>query len=276
MSIVYLPLDINIPDIDVDKLIKWHNSERTVYENWQSAVLFNNLDPEKYTIDIYKQLPPGSFWVHGFCINEYTYKEFTQANRSSIWVNEFDQHFPELVEVFSSLPNSDHFRKVGFIYEDVGFTSRKQLPAPVHIDEKRGLATRIVLNADDDSLFFHKFTDEYIESIQNGGKRSRTFNVLSDNQNPNSYVYKDGERQLTDNVHSEKHYAKYPHKNCAFIMNSETAAHSVEAKYPNGNPKVTFIVMNLEQWKGGYVPPCQYDELIQRSMNKYSDYAILH
>lgn len=256
-NICYCPLDIKLPDLDIHRLIEWDKSHETMLSNYQSMMRHNNITSTQLSFDDFKK--GTGFWNHGFCINEVTYAN--SKTGGSIWVNEFDIHFPELVDVFNELSFGHRLRKVGFVYED---NSDKCRSSPVHIDEL-GFGFRIAYGCDTTSanLFVQRYLPGTYEAVAN-----QKIKVFQDDIRGVNHTH------LLD---SEQIPAFYPSSATAFLLNGKNSAHGVLTNSTK-NIKVTFLIMTGQQWQGlqTFTEYPQFTELLHKSMDKYRKYAIIN
>jgi hypothetical protein len=234
-NLIYVPLDLEIPKVDKEEFLNWFD------ETYAKVKESNYVDGVLLNQESSKRLGPSQNnkniypWENVSLFKHY--KQHTLYYQSCLL------KFPTIKNYIENLP-----------FEALSTTNiLKQEPGTnvgVHTDFDIWFGTRFyIINKSDARIFFQKA--KYPTSIR-----------ITQYNNDEKRIPWD---QL---IHDEKIYARYPTPECSFHLTSTHAVHGVEAVPEDINcSRITFQF-------SGKLNPVKYAELLERSLEKYGDYAI--
>lgn len=237
-NLIYVPLDLETPVVDEADFLKWFESAHL--KDQQSVR--NESDGIQLSGDSSKGLLPAQNNKNVYPWN------IVYLRRHLHKTDNYDScltKFPTIKNYIEELP-FDSIASISILKQHPG------VDVGIHTDYDLWFGIRFYLiNSSNARIFFQKAT------------------------NPNTTrltaFTNDGDRiPWKDIVDSEKIYATYPTPNCNFHLTCTHAAHGVEAVPEDQNcPRITFFFT-------GRLNPAKYAELLERSLQKYGDYAIWH
>lgn len=244
-DLVYIPLDLpEPPTVDIDLFVDWvvNRAPKLVGkikspETGERIMHFEEKGLKGW--GYYPWLQVSAFH-HGY---------------SDQWISDFDKLFPEVVDYVHLFPYN--------ILSGVTILLQKSsVAAPLHIDSDDWLGMRFYLHneVEDDVLYFQlRKTQE--------NNRIHTYRI-----NGTDVKAQEWEKYLDL---SKKVYSKHPCPRHAWALSSTRAAHGIDAFEYDRYSRATFLVhshrptMDHNAWNTEKL----YDLLV-RSVDKYSDYAI--
>lgn len=237
-SLIYVPLDLEVPAVDETKFLNWFNNTYRDDFNTSGAEVngiplnskeITQLDPAKNSKEVY---PWEIVYLH----------RASGVTRNLI---PFNQEFPALGQFIKDMP-FDRNGSISILKQNSG------VDVGIHSDFDIWFGIRFYLiNTSNARIFFQKAKEPTTLRLTNWSSSSVKMSW-------DSFVY------------DEKFYARYPKPVHTFHITSTHAVHGVEAVPEDQTcSRITFFLtgkLNAEKYK----------ELLDRSLEKYSDYAIWH
>jgi hypothetical protein len=254
-NLIYAPLDIEVPHIDVEKLIAWgiENKEKVIYEPYVYSRKKFTPGGHIYSKEEWLGRNDSKFWQ--------TY--YVRANGQ--WLADFDVQFPKLKKFFKTLPLTA-LGTCGYLYQNPNLADVDT--SPVHTDEAEGLGMRLTIGQDISGLYFHK-----IKKGVDPKEAKGNYMVSSGSYDPlNEYNhYKIVDRNFVINetyLESEKIFATPPKKFAQlFVMTNDIAPHAAIKK---DCPRVTFAFFGKSNYKERFNWQ-ELDQMLIKSKEKYQD-----
>lgn len=242
--LIYCPLDLSDPPfVDEKKIFNYINDRISIDLETENNSVGGALGSISLKSQLAKSLSSNS------SNGEYPWRlvHLMRADLHDTRWNDFVNIFPELAEYFLSLPFKEHFtmsllnQKAN---QDVG----------MHTDPDLWFGIRFYLvNKSNARIFFRKAKNPTY---------SRLLNIApADNQIGLKKIDWD---ELLD---QEKIFADYPKKNFCFHLTSTHAVHGVETVPDDNESRITGFV-------SGVIDENRYLPILERSLKKYSEYAI--
>lgn len=286
-NLIYMPCDIDVPDIDVDKIKAWSYHTDTLKDIYALNKTYNhNLMPDfqEFCEEFVRFNESGVYWQDHFAVHSYSHKRHCDTGQGR-YINEFDKHFPEIIELFEELPTLGSTWRLGWLFYNSKLEDQ-YTSSPIHIDETRNPDFRLVINQTDPELSFYPWQDDiydnivsdpdYLDNLKNKEQRGLAQKFLNDDIN---LRYFEGMGN-TKYVKPDPIHATFPESNHVYMLNSRTAAHCGKYVDPiDAQNKLTFICWKSMPFRPNTAFSEQYDipklaDLTERSIAKYSDYII--
>jgi len=229
-DLVFSPLDLpDPPSVDMDDFLAWHTKQKQFMLEHNPNMVNSNA--------IYG----GYSWHVSWAIWWNTYKN------ADPWISDFDKTFPQLVEYINLFPFKT-VKSISFLNQKGG---KKVEP---HSDPDSMWGMRFYLkNKIDDALYFSR-TKEPLNH--------RIATMEDDEGNPLTE-----QKNHLDFCRDEKIYAKFPKKECAWMLNSHRAWHGVDTNNLATGSRIVCTII------GDYDKEKLY-QLFENSTIKYQDKQI--
>lgn len=252
-NLIYAPLDIKLPNLDLNKLIDYSLKHRKelIYDPYCYAMTRYKPKVTKVDVDSYLASSQQSFWE--------TYYPLLEGK----WLANFDTEFPELIKLFNDLP-MPNFGTLGYLYQNNNFDCES---GPIHFDQKKGLGIRITFSSDTHGLFFHKpihpLDSDQPENLMIKRKVDE-INILDDYGDA---LIKNGSYVINEEIlHPKRIYATQTNTTAqAFILTNELAPHAVLKRK---NPSITFAVFGKKDHKERFYWD-QLDKILTTTQEKF-------
>lgn len=289
-----MPCDIDVPDVDVEKIKAWSWHPDTLRDIHNLYVEYmpgyQSNDFSEFS-DAYRNSKcSGIYWQDHFAVFSLSHRRQCDTGRGR-YLNEFDKHFPELCEFFDSLPTLGSIWRLGWLYYNDEFSSvvndkDQYACSPIHIDEVFNPDFRLVINQTDPELVFYPWQDDvydniksdlyYLDGLQNSLGRGLAQKFLNDDIHEK---YFEGIGN-PDYVKSDAIQSTFSEPNHVYMLNSRTAAHMGRYQNPkDAVNKLTFLCWKAKPFHPKLDISEQYDvarlrDMIDRSIGKYSKHII--
>lgn len=257
-NLLYAPLKISLPELDIKKFIDWsllHRKE-LVYQ----AYVYGR---QKYAPG--QEILSESKWLER---NQKNFWESYYPLLGDKWICNFDTLYPELVDLFSRLPLTS-LGTTGYLYQNTNGLGLRS--GPVHTDERQGYGIRITYSEDTSGLFFHRpklgiDLKEHVHNLMLPKDQSETIDPLDDY---GMFKVKNGDYQINEQIlHSERIYAVPPNRTAqAFIFSNDLAPHAVVKR---SSPSITFACFGKRDHEQRF-NWSQLDKLLEESMAEYQN-----
>jgi len=259
-NLIYAPLDVEIPYVDVEKLIAWgiKNQEQVIYEPYVASIKRYRPDKQVYSKEEWLARNQNRFWQSYY------------IRADSKWLAGFDKEFPELKKFFKSLPMAA-LGSTGYIVQNP--TNSDVDTSPIHTDEGAGLGMRLTIGDDVSGLYFHKFKPGITK--QQAASRYMHFaeNYVYDTIDDYAH-FKIQDRNFIINedfLEKERTYAHPPKRNAQlYLLTNEVATHAVELKKC---PRVTFAFFGKSNYNERFYWE-ELDRMITVSREKFENHFI--
>lgn len=242
-DLIFAPLSYKVPDIDINKLVKWANANRDLE---YKMVMKNN--PSLTDEDFKKGHTSELAFVDSFFLLT------GYPGKNSQWFADFDKEFPEFVEFVDSMPieGEPHF---GFIlqkpYNEIADFNPHRV-SHIHADELGGYGIRMYVNSTKNRMYFYGLKEntlpEYIkENYSNSKSNLQRYHELEN-----------GKPTYSNNglPKSNKFFYDTPVKtslkaaNQVFFINGVKAVHFIQ--HEETDSKLTFLIMGRQGLKERY------------------------
>jgi hypothetical protein len=237
-SLIYVPLDLEVPIVDEEKFLIWFNNAYDADFDTEGAEV-NGIPLNSKAIT---QLDPAK---NSKEVYPWKIVYLHRAKGVTRNMDPFNQEFPELGKFIDDMP-FDKSGSISILKQNAG------VDVGIHSDFDIWFGIRFYLvNKSNARIFFQKANNPTTLRLTNWTEA--------------------GEKLTWDNfVSDEKIYARYPKPVHAFHITSTHAVHGVEAVPEDQDcSRITFFLT-------GKLNPEKYKELLDKSLEKYSDYAIWH
>lgn len=257
-NLLYAPLKIELPKLDLEKFIDWSLTHRSdlVYR----AYVYGR---EKYAPG--QEILSESKWLER---NQKNFWESYYPLLGNEWICNFDNLFPELIDLFNSLPLTT-LGTTGYLYQNNNSLDLKS--GPIHTDERSGYGIRITYSNDTHGLFFHRpklgiDINEHAHDFMIRKDREEYVDPLDDY---GMFKVVDGEYVINDDLLDPKRiYAQPPNKTAqAFLFSNDLAPHAVIKR---SSPSITFACFGKRNHKERFVWS-ELDKLLTASFSSYQD-----
>jgi len=214
-NLVYAPLELDLPDLDLDKFLAYSFAHRKelIYDPYLYSM--NKFSPNEPIVGLneYLESTGKSFWI--------TFYPWLDGK----WLADFDKKFPELVDMFNKLPMPT-FGALGYLYQNNEFNLTDS--GPVHFDEREGLGIRITFGEDTHGIFFHRPKESLNQLDLNNFMLKKTSNIDTLDIY-GEFEIKNGRYVVNENIlDPTRIYAQPPNKTKqAFILTNQLAPHAV-------------------------------------------------
>lgn len=233
-NLIYAPLDIDLPSLDLNKFIDYslRHRKELIYDPYCYAMTRYRPDEAKVDEITYLLSSQQSFWE--------TYYPLLEGK----WLANFDTEFPELIELFNKLP-MPNFGTLGYLYQNNNFHCDS---GPIHFDQTQGIGIRITFSCDTHGLFFHKPKQPLnINQPENFMMRREVSDVNTLDDYGDALIQNGSYVINEDVLHPERIYATQTNKTAqAFILTNELAPHAVLKRK---NPSITFACFGKKDHK---------------------------
>jgi len=235
-NLIYVPLDLETPVVDEDEFLKWFESAHL--KDKQSAG--NESDGIQLSGESSKGLLPAQNNKNIYPWNiVYLHRHLKKTDNYESCLTQF----PAIRNYLEQLP-FDSKASISILRQHPG------VDVGIHSDYDLWFGIRFYLiNSSSARIFFQKAknpTSTRLTAFDDNGKRIPWDNL----------------------VETEKIYAQYPTPKCSFHLTCTHAVHGVEAVPEDINcARITFFFT-------GKLNPVKYAELLERSLEKYGEYAI--
>jgi len=244
-GLIYIPLDLpEPPEVDMDLFIDW--------VCLKSPKIIGKINSPETGEKIMHFEEKG---IKGWGYYPWVQVSALHHGYSNTWIAEFDKLFPDVVDYIHLFPYN--------ILSGVTILLQKSaVSAPLHLDSDDWLGMRFYLHneVEKDVLYFHPRRTK---------EDTRIPNFIIENDN----VYTQNWKKYFDV--EKKIYTKHPVQRHAWTLTSTRAVHGIDAFEYEKYSRATFLVhahrpsLNHNAWNSDKL----YDLLV-RSIEKYSDYAI--
>ena len=237
-NLIFVPLDLEIPTVDTNEFLKWFQEAH----DKDYGTLANESDGIQLSGEYSKSLLPAQNNKNIYPWNiVYLHRHLRKTDNYDTCL----ERFPNIKEYIDNLP-FDKNASISILRQHPG------VDVGIHTDFDLWFGIRFYLiNSSNARIFFRKAknpTNYRLTAFDDNGKKINWDNL----------------------VEEEKIYAKYPASRCSFHLTCTHAVHGVEAVPEDVScSRITFFFT-------GKLNPTKYAELLERSLNKYSDYAIWH
>lgn len=255
-NLIYAPLDIEVPYVDVKKLIQWgiDHKEEVIYDPYVSSIKRYKPDLEIFSKEQWLTRNDDRFWQSYY------------VRSNSEWLAGFDKEFPQLYKFLKSLPMVA-LGSVGFIVQNA---ERSDVDtSPIHTDEGEGLGMRLTIGEDVSGLYFHKFKKGITKKEASGRYQQLAENYVYNRLHDYGH-YKIVDRNFvinTDVIESERIYAVPPKQHAQlYLLTNDVAPHAVELKKC---PRVTFAIFGKSNYHERFYWQ-DLDHILERSKEKYN------
>jgi hypothetical protein len=243
-DLIYIPLDLPPPPtIDIKKFINWVSE----CPNINNIIKCPNTGEKIFHFEEKGKQAWGYFpWIQ---VNAFHH------GYSDNWIADFDKVFPEVVNYINLFP----FNSLSGV---TILAQKKSDVVPLHQDPDDWLGMRFYLKNEikHDALYF-------TPTLKRFNRRIGTYKFDGEK------VYKQDWQKYLDI--KTKLYAKHPMSEHAWCLSSIRAAHGLDPIYSDEFSRITVLVQShknkddMSAWNQDKL----YD-LLDRSLKKYSDYAI--
>lgn len=284
-NLIYMPCDIDVPNIDVSKIKAWSWHTDTIKDIHSLYVTYNPDAPQDFSefYNVYtSSMLSGVYWQDHFAVHSLSHRRHCDTGHGR-YINEFDKHFPEIIELFSELPTLGTTWRLGWLYYNDEHKDQ-YTSSPIHIDETYNPDFRLVLNQTDPELSFYPWQDDIYDNIVSDPNYLNNI-MMTEQRGLAQKFSEDLETYDTDvpntkYVKSDPLYATFEKPNHVYMLNSRTAAH--RGKYINTSDaqnKLTFLCWKSMPFKPELPFSEQFDvhrlnDLVDRSITKYSEHII--
>lgn len=284
-NLIYMPCDIDVPDIDVEEIKAWSWHTDTLKDiHFLSKMYEPNAIPDfaRFCAEFVRAKESGAYWQDHFAVHSLSHRRHCDTGQGR-YINEFDKHFPEIIELFEGLPTLGTTWRLGWLFYNSELDNQYTC-SPIHIDETRNPDFRLVINQTDPELSFYPWQDniydnivsdpDYLDNLMITEQRGLAQKFSEDLES-----YQPGEPN-TKYVKPDPIHATFPESNHVYMLNSRTAAHCGKYVDPSdAKNKLTFLCWKSMPFKQNTEFSEQYDiakltDLTERSISKYSDYII--
>lgn len=237
-NLVYLPLDLETPEVDEEAFLQWFDNTHTA--DYGSDI--NDSDGVPLNGEYSKTLLPAQNNKNVYPWNiVYLHRHLRKTKN----YDDCLEKFPTIKNYIDQLP-FDSNASISILKQHPG------VDVGIHTDFDLWFGIRFYLiNRSNARIFFQtakKPTSHRLTAFANDGTRLA----------------------WNDIVNEEKIYARYPTPRCSFHLTCTHAVHGVEAVPEDVDcSRITFFFT-------GKLNTIKYKELLDRSLAKYSDYAIWH
>lgn len=237
-NLIYVPLDLETPVVDEEEFLKWFEA---AHEK-DHASAGNESDGVQLSGEYSKGLLPAQNNKNVYPWNiVYLHRHLRKTENYESCL----EQFPAIKQYLDNLP-FDTRASISILRQHPG------VDVGIHTDYDLWFGIRFYLvNSSNARIFFQKAqnpTTTRLTAFTDEGKRIPWDNLIE----------------------PEKIYARYPTPKCSFHLTCTHAVHGVESVPEDQScSRITFFFT-------GKLNPAKYVELLERSLNKYSDYAIWH
>lgn len=243
-DLLYVPLDMPVPEIDIEKLLEWSMNVDPNHPNQQGYITMPDgkvmLTPEQATKNQLGYYPWQSIWMKRST-------KFVPENDG--WMQDFLDTFPDLAKYMYSYPLKE-LSAVNLMWQ------KPNNAVMIHSDPEHWFGMRLYVNNPSDSpLYFlptHEALDERIDL------------VTTDINDP----------RLKDIANTNKKFTKFFKSTYPWVLNNVRAFHAVDpVPYELGSRAVIVIHGKFVNGES----PLDYDklyDLLERSTEKYKEYCI--
>lgn len=259
-NLIYAPLDIEIPYVDLQKLLDWgiNNQEQVIYEPYVASIKRYRPDKQIYSKEEWLNRNQNKFWQSYY------------VRAESKWLAGFEKEFPALKNFFKSLPMAA-LGSTGFIVQNPATSDVDT--SPIHTDEVAGLGMRLTIGDDISGLYFHKFKKGITKQLA-----ATRYMHYADNNIPdllNDYAhFKIQDRNFIINedfLEKERIYAQPPKQRAQlYLLTNDIAPHAVELKK---GPRVTFAFFGKSNYSERFYWE-ELDRMITVSREKFENHFI--
>ena len=256
-NLIFAPLDLPVPPIELNKLIDWCDSNPNFERQHAEKLLGKKYSDEEWEV---------RNWGGGYTF----WQSYFVKHVMTGWDQDFLTHFPEIQKWLDTLPIKEGKRfTFGFLrqYDTETLKEKKQFPnSTMHVDENASFGLRWFLNNNQNNLYFHPFSVDNKTAMDNYIDWPVT-------ENGSVKITSQGLPYPNPKYFSSKTLRVNTRKNTAFLLGQVKAAHSIQHEITND--KFTFIVQpigNIEhRWDWQKV-----DEILVKSIAKYPEEVIWH
>lgn len=250
-NLIYCPLDIHVPHFDVKTFLHWTTFARDTDKDLHRFTTKQaNVEPlSENELEI--KFNQSEFW------KGYYARSYKTLNDQKLWEYDFDKYFPELCHLIDNLIPAK-ITTVGFLVQNKTDISPKN--SIVHVDGREYLGFRIFINPKPRGLAFYKFKKDKVN-----------FNTMSLNFTAEDWAkVRDFDETIID---KNCYYANYPNNPCIAVMTNSCAGHRVFIDEGiNQETKITMLIMT--NMKNNSYDLYKFNDLLEKSLSKYHDYAV--
>lgn len=262
-DILACPLNIQIPEIDTNKLLAWAASNQDCEYQIRKSYGY------KGTYEEFQELHKSklAFFDSYFLLSG-------SPGNPSTWYKDFNKEFPELAMFVESLPIVGA-KLFGFILQKPVSDIKEFNPhaiSPIHTDEDNSFGMRMYLNSSKNRMMFYGLREGDMARHTASLVSTKSIDRYHAQDNEGNPLYDNGRPLPHPNFYPVPAPTKFKESNTVFLMSNIMASHYVEHEHEPD--KITFILSGRRSVDARYNWD-KLDQLIQESLSTRRD-EVLH